>query len=172
VTTGKIGADYRRNPGRRKQRGDRRGRAVARRVGALSTSTPVSQFPLVFLFCSAIVTPLNIAKEGVMKSAFSKSVISKSVISATILAFVIGTGAAFAQAPAAPTVPATPAAATAEAPADAPAAAAKTTKPKLSPDEKKKISQECSAQANDKKLHGKDRQKFRATCIRHGGAAA
>src|SRR6185312_6508510 len=109
---------------------------------------------------------VNTPKEGVMKSAFGKS-----VISATILAFVIGNGAAFAQAPAAPTVPATPAA-TAEAPAEAPPAAAKTTKPKLSPDEKKKISQECSAQANDKKLHGKDRQKFRATCIRHGGAAA
>jgi hypothetical protein len=91
----------------------------------------------------------------------------KSVISATILAFVIGTGAASAQTPAAPTVPATPAAAT----VDTPAAATKAAKPKFSPDEKKKVSQACSTQANDKKLHGKDRQKFRATCIRHGGAA-
>ena len=103
-----------------------------------------------------------------MKCVVSKSVIGMSVISATILAFVIGAGAASAQAPAAPTVPATPAAAI----ADTPAATAKPAKPKLSPDEKKKISQECSAQANDKKLHGKDRQKFRATCIRHGGASA
>lgn len=93
-----------------------------------------------------------------------KSVISASVISATILCFAIGASAAFAQAPA-PVAPASPAAAA------APPAAAKTVKPKLSPDEKKKVSQECSAQANDKKLHGKDRRTFRSTCIRHGGVA-
>ncbi len=91
----------------------------------------------------------------------------KSVISATILCFAIGTGAAFAQAAEAPTAPATPPAAT-----EAPPAPAKTAKPKLNPDEKKKISQECSTQANDKSLHGKDRRTFRATCIKHGGASA
>jgi len=82
-----------------------------------------------------------------------------SVISATILCFVIGAGTAFAQAPAAP-MPAASAAA-------APPATAKTPAPTLGLDDKKKIAQECSAQANDKKLHGKDRRTFRATCIRH-----
>ena len=94
----------------------------------------------------------------------------KSVISATILCLAIGTGTAFAQAPAvaeASAVAATPVAATAT-----PPAAAKSAKPTLSSDEKKKISQECSAQANDKKLHGKDRQKFRASCIKRGGTSA
>ena len=100
-----------------------------------------------------------------MKSVISKSVISKSVISATILCFAIGTGAAFAQSPAAPAAPAAPSAATA-----APTAA-KTAKPKLSPDEKKKVSQACSAQANDKQLHGKDRRTFRAACIKQGGTS-
>jgi len=100
----------------------------------------------------------------------------KSVISASIVCFAIGTGAAYAQAvatPATPAIPATavaPAAAPASPPAAAPAVKARTARPKLSPDEKKKLSQECSAQANDKKLHGKDRRTFRATCIRHGGA--
>ena len=103
-----------------------------------------------------------------------------SVISATVLCFVIGTGAAFAQASAAPGTPGIPA--TAAAPAAAPASPLAATaapsvkamiaKPKLSPDDKKKLSQECSAQANDKKLHGKDRRTFRATCIKQGGVPA
>jgi hypothetical protein len=106
-----------------------------------------------------------------------KSVISANVISATILCFAIGAGAAFAQTPATPAASRTadmppafaavPVAATA-----APPAGARAAKPKLSPDEKKKISQECSTQADDKKLHGKNRQKFRSSCIRHGGASA
>ncbi|HEY1541160.1 MAG TPA: PsiF family protein [Xanthobacteraceae bacterium] len=94
----------------------------------------------------------------------------KSVISTTILCFAIGTGAAFAQAPAAPEAAAAVATPVATPVATTPAA--ESAKPKLSPDEKKKISQACSAQANDKNLHGKDRQKFRANCIRHGGASA
>jgi hypothetical protein len=49
--------------------------------------------------------------------------------------------------------------------------AAKTAKPKLSPDEKKKVSQACSAQANEKQLHGKDRRTFRAACIKQGGTS-
>lgn len=91
----------------------------------------------------------------------------KSVISATILCFAIGAGAAFAQAPAA-------AAAPVAAPAEAatPPATIRAVKPKLNPDEKKKISQECSAQANEKSLHGKDRRTFRAGCIKRGGLAA
>jgi psiF repeat-containing protein len=97
--------------------------------------------------------------EGIMKFVVSKSVVSKSLISATILCFVISTGAAFAQTPAGPTMPA------------APPAPAKIAKPKLSPDEKKKVSQACSAQANEKNLHGKDRRTFRATCIRHASGA-
>ena len=99
-----------------------------------------------------------------MKSAISKSVLGATVICVTILCVAIGTSTAFAQSPAAAPAPA---------PTAAPAPpAAKTATPKLSPDEKKKISQACSTQANDKKLHGKDRQKFRATCIRHGAASA
>ncbi len=114
-----------------------------------------------------------------MKFVVRKSVIRsliKSVISAIVLCFAIGTGAAFAQAPAAPATPTTAAAPAVPTPAPSAATAAlapaKIAKPKLSPDEKKKLSQECSAQANEKKLHGKDRRTFRATCIRHGGAAA
>jgi len=93
----------------------------------------------------------------------------KSVISATILCFVMGSGAAFAQAPA-PVAATAPLAAPAEA-AEAPAPA-KAVKPKLSPDERKKVSQACSAQANDKNLHGKDRRTFRAGCIKRAGLAA
>jgi hypothetical protein len=128
-------------------------------------------FSLVFLFCSRIIMPVSQhLKESVMNS----------VISATILCFAIGTGAAYAQASAAPATPgipataAVPAAAPASPPAAtaAPAVKAMTAKPKLSPDDKKKLSQECSAQANDKKLHGKDRRTFRATCIRQGGVPA
>jgi hypothetical protein len=100
--------------------------------------------------------------EGVMKS-----VISATVISAAILCLAIGTGASFAQDPAASAAPAP-----APAVAATPPAAAKTVKPKLSPDEKKKVSQECSSQANEKNLHGKERRTFRATCIKHGGASA
>jgi hypothetical protein len=40
---------------------------------------------------------------------------------------------------------------------------------KMSADEKKAISKACSDQANAKGLHKKDRQKFRAGCIKNGG---
>jgi hypothetical protein len=40
---------------------------------------------------------------------------------------------------------------------------------RMSADEKKAISKTCSDQASAKGLHGKDRQKFRATCIKNGG---
>jgi hypothetical protein len=40
---------------------------------------------------------------------------------------------------------------------------------KLSADEKKAISKSCSEQAGQKGLHGKDRRKFRAACIKNGG---
>jgi hypothetical protein len=40
---------------------------------------------------------------------------------------------------------------------------------KMSADEKKAISKACSVQANAKGLHKKDRQKFRAGCIKNGG---
>jgi hypothetical protein len=102
--------------------------------------------------------------------------IGATVISATILCSAIGAGAAFAQTPATPAASTAadtpPAFAAVPMATAAPPAAAGAAKPKLSPDEKKKISQECSTQADDKKLHGKDRQKFRSTCIRHGGASA
>jgi hypothetical protein len=94
----------------------------------------------------------------------------KSVISATILCLAIGAGAAFAQAPATPAAPVAPA--TAPAATDAPPVKPKATrsrKPKLSAEERKAISKECSRQANAKNLHGPDRRPFRAGCIKRGG---
>ena len=70
----------------------------------------------------------------------------KTLITATLLSFVIGTATAFAQAPASPPA-----------------------KTKMSADEKKAISKACSDQANAKNLHGKDRKKFRAACVKGGG---
>ena len=68
----------------------------------------------------------------------------KTLMTATLLAFALGTATAFAQAPASPPA-------------------------KMSADEKKAISKACSDQATAKGLHGKDRQKFRAACIKNGG---
>jgi hypothetical protein len=65
----------------------------------------------------------------------------KTLITATLLSFVIGTAAAFAQAPATPAAPKTRSA----------------------------ISIECSKQADAQHLHGKDRKTFRATCKKNGG---
>jgi hypothetical protein len=65
----------------------------------------------------------------------------KTLITATLLSFVIGTAAAFAQAPTAPAAP----------------------KPRSA------ISIECSKQADAQHLHGKDRKTFRATCKKNGG---
>jgi hypothetical protein len=48
-------------------------------------------------------------------------------------------------------------------------AQAPTAPAKMSADEKKAISKTCSDQANQKGLKGKDRRKFRATCIKNGG---
>jgi hypothetical protein len=67
----------------------------------------------------------------------------RTIISA-LLALTIGTGAAFAQAPAA-----------------APA--------KMTPEEKQAISKTCSDQANAKGLHGKERKKFRSECKHNAG---
>jgi len=61
-----------------------------------------------------------------------------------LLALMIGTGAAFAQAPAA-----------------APA--------KMTPEQKQAISKSCSDQANTKGLHGKERKKFRSECKHNAG---
>lgn len=81
------------------------------------------------------------------------------------VAALFGTSASFAQTPA-PAAPATPAApaATAKPPAtpDAPAKAAKAAKPNMTPQTAK--SKECSLKADAQKLHGKERQKFRAEC--------
>jgi hypothetical protein len=66
----------------------------------------------------------------------------KVLICVAVLSLV-GLSATFAQAPSAP--------------------------PKMSADEKKAISKSCSDQANANGLHGKDRTKFRAKCIRNGG---
>jgi hypothetical protein len=69
----------------------------------------------------------------------------KSVIAASLLCFTLGTGAAFAQTPAA-----------------APNMKAAT------PD-KQALSKACSTQADAKGLHGKERKKFRSTCKKNGG---
>ena len=72
----------------------------------------------------------------------------KSVIAASLLCFTLGTGAAFAQTPAA-------------APAGAKAATS----------DKQAVSKACSTQADAKGLHGKDRKKFRSDCKKNGGKA-
>jgi hypothetical protein len=73
----------------------------------------------------------------------------KTVICTALLAFSLGLGSAFAQAPA--KQPATPAKGDAE---------------------KSAISKACSDQANNKGLHGKDRKKFRSECKKNGGKAS
>jgi hypothetical protein len=73
----------------------------------------------------------------------------KTVICTALLAFSLGLGSAFAQAPA--TQPATPAKSDAG---------------------KSAISKACSDQANAKGLHGKDRKKFRSECKKNGGKAS
>src|SRR5262249_4570539 len=140
VATPKIGADYRRNKGLRKQRRARRDRircprrsAGCRQGRARLICTLGSHFPLVFLFCSGIVTPRQLHTsqgEGVMKSVISMSAIAMalvgksavSVIGATILCMVIGIGAARAEEAAAPATAAAPVVAAAVPPAAAKAA--------------------------------------------------
>jgi hypothetical protein len=69
----------------------------------------------------------------------------KTVICTALLAFSLGLGNAFAQAPATPG---------------------------KSDADKKAISKACSDQANAKGLHGKDRKKFRSECKKNGGKAS
>ena len=66
------------------------------------------------------------------------------IVISALLALTIGTGAAFAQAPAV-----------------APA--------KMTPEQKQAISKSCSDQANAKGLHGKERKKFRSECKHNAG---
>jgi hypothetical protein len=75
----------------------------------------------------------------------------KTVICTALLAFSLGLGSAFAQAPAPAT---TPAGTQAKSDAD-----------------KKAISKACSDRADAKGLHGKDRKKFRSECKKNGGKA-
>jgi hypothetical protein len=79
------------------------------------------------------------------------------------LVVLIGSSAAFAQAPAATTTK--PAAAQ-----PAPAAKAATDKPADA--DKKAISKACSDQATAKGLHGKERKTFRSECKKNGGKPA
>jgi hypothetical protein len=72
----------------------------------------------------------------------------KTVICTALLAFSLGLGGAFAQAPTAPSGT--------QAKSDA---------------DKQAISKACSDQANAKGLHGKERKKFRADCKKNGGKA-
>jgi psiF repeat len=62
-------------------------------------------------------------------------------------------------------------AAMAQTPAPAPAAPAAATKPAPAAmaGDKAAVSKTCSDQADAKKLHGKERRKFRAECKRTGG---
>ncbi|HXW39988.1 MAG TPA: PsiF family protein [Xanthobacteraceae bacterium] len=69
----------------------------------------------------------------------------KSIIGAGLLALAVSLGSAYAQAP--------------------------SSKPAMTPEEKKAISTSCSQQADAKGLHGKARHKFRSACKRHGGKA-
>jgi len=68
----------------------------------------------------------------------------KTVICTALLAFSLGLGSAFAQAPATPAKSGT---------------------------DKSAISKACSDQANAKGLHGKERKKFRSECKKNGGKA-
>jgi len=88
--------------------------------------------------------------------------LKSALVLASVLAF---TGSAFAQQSGmsgmSGAAPAKPAAA---APADKAAAPAKAAKPAKA--ERSAKSKECSAQADAKKLHGKERKKFRADCMK------
>jgi len=68
------------------------------------------------------------------------------IVVSVLLSFMIGMGAALAQAPAA-----------------APS--------KMTPEQKQAISKSCSDQATAKGLHGKERKKFRSECKHNAGKA-
>ncbi|MGD9802242.1 MAG: PsiF family protein [Hyphomicrobiaceae bacterium] len=84
-----------------------------------------------------------------------------SKLSIGTAALLISAGLAFAQAPQAP-APATPKAP----PAAAPKAPAATTSKGVPKKASTPEGIECSKQADEKKLHGKERKSFRAKCIR------
>ena len=78
-------------------------------------------------------------------------------------ALALAGSAALAQAPAPAARPA---------PMAKPVPAAKPGKAALSPDQKKAVSKDCSAQADAQKLHGKAREKFRSHCKSAAAAKA
>lgn len=80
----------------------------------------------------------------------------------SVAVFLLGAGAAFAQAPA-DTKPATD---------SKPAAAPSTPATGAAKADKKAISKACSDQATAKGLHGKERKAFRAECKKSGGKPA
>lgn len=91
----------------------------------------------------------------------------KTAIAAAALAFALSSGAAVAQ-NATGTTPATKPAVTAP-----PATTAPTTAPKAKiGTPKTEISAKCSKDADEKKLHGKERKKFRESCMKAAKAAA
>ena len=75
----------------------------------------------------------------------------KTTALAAAFAFLVGTSLSFAQTTPTP-APATPAPAT--------------TPMKAAPSKKAALSKECSAQADQQKLHGKARKKFRSDCMK------
>jgi hypothetical protein len=75
----------------------------------------------------------------------------RSLVSAMFLSLAMGVGTALAQT-------STPA------PSGQSASA-----PPISQDQKRSISKSCTDQANAKRLHGKERKKFRSECKKKGG---
>ncbi len=94
--------------------------------------------------------------------SFAIRTISSRAAVATLAALLL-TGTAFAQTTSPAPAPSTPPSAAKTAPAPKAAKAAKA-KPETST-----ASKECSAEADAKGLHGKERKKFRAQCMREAG---
>jgi psiF repeat len=95
-------------------------------------------------------------------------------LTAAALSLALGASVAMAQTattPAAPVAPKPPVAATAPAPS-APAAATAAKKGPAAMQAKTEEGKACSAEADAKNLHGKERKKFRAGCMKGKTAAA
>jgi psiF repeat len=97
-------------------------------------------------------------------------------LTAAAFALALGATAAIAQTattPVAPAAPKAPVVATTPAPtATAPAAAATTAKKSALKQAKTPEGAACSAEADAKNLHGKERKKFRAACMKAKAPAA
>ena len=120
-----------------------------------------------------IPLPLNRESQSPKRMSFTMRMM-KTVLAATV-AIVVGSVAALAQtAPAAPAAPVAPTAAAPAVTAPAPTAAAPAAKPSAANLKKAMTAegQACSTEADAKQLHGKERKKFRAACMKGKTAAA